>query len=132
METTGTISRYKVHHGKNVKRFRELFGMKQEVLAEEIGLSQQTISRLESQEELDEAVLEKIAIALKIPVEAIKNFSEEAAFNIISNTFSSYDTSTLHGVNYYPTFNPIEKVIELYERMIKEKNDLLEKLLKEK
>ncbi len=57
MEATGTVPQYKVHQGRNVKRFRELFGIKQEVLAEEIGLSQQTISRIESQEELDDATL---------------------------------------------------------------------------
>jgi hypothetical protein len=52
---------------------------------------------------------------------------------IISNTFN--DSSVLNGINYYPTFNPIDKVvqlydekIELYERMLKDKTDMIEKL----
>ena len=35
-------------------------------------------------------------------------------------------------VFYNPTFNPIDKVVELYERMLKEKDALIEKLLHEK
>jgi hypothetical protein len=33
---------------------------------------------------------------------------------------------------YNPTFNPLDKVIELYERMLKEKNDELAKLKADK
>ncbi len=40
---------------------------------------------------------------------------------------------------YYPTFNPIDKIVQLYdekialyERMLKEKNELWEKLTKKK
>ena len=39
-----------VHHGRNVKRLREILGIKQEVLADGLSLSQQTISRFEAQE----------------------------------------------------------------------------------
>ena len=64
---------------------------------------------------------------LKVPVESIKNFSDESAINVIASTFN--DSSF---VGYKPTFNPIDKVIELYERMLKleqEKVALLEKKL---
>ncbi len=139
MDTIGTIPQNKIHHGRNVKRFREMFGIKQEILAEQLGLSQQTVSRFESQEELDNETLDKIAKALKIPVEAIKNFSEEAAFGFIANTWSSHDTSSQQ---FYFNFNAIDKIVELYnekaalyERMIKseqEKVAMLEKILKER
>ncbi|MDR0546371.1 MAG: transcriptional regulator, partial [Dysgonamonadaceae bacterium] len=62
--------------------------------------------------------------------EAIKNFNDDTAVNVISNTFN--ETSVL-GCHYCQiTFNPIEKVVELYERLVKterEKNALLEKLV---
>lgn len=115
-----------VHEGRNVKRIREILGVKQDALAIEMGLSQQAISALEQKEALDRDVLEKIANVLKVPVEAIKNFTEEATYNNIANNFN--DNSYL--INYQ--FNPVEKIIDLYERMLKEKDAkiaLLEKLL---
>ena len=32
---------------------------------------------------------------------------------------------TLNGVDYNPTFNPVDKVVELLERMIKEKDTII-------
>ena len=132
----------KVHHGRNVKRLREMLGIKQEILAEGLGLSQQTVSRFESQEELEDDILNKIAKVLHLPAESIKNFDEEDVINIIYNTFNSNDHSTLNAINHECTFNPLDKVIQLYdekmklyERLLKteqERNSLLEKLLTEK
>lgn len=120
----------KVHEGRNVKRFREMLGIKQDVLAVELGddWNQQKISLLEQKETIDAPLLQQISVALKIPVEAIQNFDEEQAVNIISNTFTSNDTSTLNAVNIQPTFNPIDKMIELYERMLQQQKEMIEKL----
>ncbi|MBS7230603.1 helix-turn-helix transcriptional regulator [Flavobacterium psychroterrae] len=120
------------HIGRNISRIRELRGMKQETLAEAIGISQQTISAIENSETIDEVKLNMIAEVLGISVEAIKNYSDEAVFNIISNTFS--DNSSNNN-NYQCSINPLDKILELYERLLqseKEKNEYLEKLLKEK
>jgi len=120
------------HIGRNIGRLRELRGIKQDALAFAIGVSQQTISHIENSEKVDEDKLELIAKELGVTVEAIKNFSEEAVFNIISNTFT--DNSSNNN-NYLCTINPIEKILELYERLLaaeKEKNEYLEKLLKNK
>jgi transcriptional regulator with XRE-family HTH domain len=127
----------KIHQGRNVKRFREMLGMKQEALAQELGedWTQKKISLLEAKEEIEPALLEQVAKVLKVPSEAIKNFDEVAAINVIANTFN--DDSFSHNV-FNPlqcTFNPIDKLVELYERMLKDKNEMiekLEKLLKEK
>jgi hypothetical protein len=48
-------------------------------------------------------------------VEAIQNNDEEQAVNIISNTFTASDNATGFIYNHYPTFNPIDKIIQLYE-----------------
>ena len=124
-----------VHHGRNVKRFREMQGIKQEILADELELNQQQISRLESQEIIKDEMLEKLAKALHITVDAIKKCDDEIAVNIISNTFNE------QSVAYQYNFNPIEKIItlydekiELYERMLKvvhDKSILLEEMIKE-
>ena len=126
-----------IHQGRNVKRFREMLGIKQEGLASELGddWNQKKISLLEQKEVIEQELLEQVAKALKVPSEAIKNFDEEAAISFIGNTFTNNDNSaTLNGytIHYDPTFNPIDKIVELYDRLLKEKDDQIEKLKKEK
>ena len=119
-----------VHHGRNVKRFREMQSIKQEILAEETGYSQQSISRFESQEVLDDDTLNTLAGALHISVEAIKKCDDDIAVNIFSNTFNAFNEQS---VAYQQNFNPIDKIIELYERLLKaeqENRSLREKLPK--
>jgi transcriptional regulator with XRE-family HTH domain len=136
MTTTDTP---KVHEGRNVKRFREMLGIKQDALANELGedWTQKKISLLEAKETIEPEILEQIAKVLKVSPEAIQKFNEEAAINIISNTFSDFKDNA-SGINYNCdlNFNPLDKVVELYERLLaskKEKNELLqEKLAGEK
>jgi len=120
------------HIGRNISRIRELKDMKQDALALALGISQQMVSNIENSETVDEQRLIEIAKALDVSVEAIKNFSEEAVFNIIGNTIQDNATlSTITG-NYNCTFNPLDKVVELYERLVqaeKDKVEYLEKLL---
>ena len=126
----------KVHHGRNVKRFREMQGIKQEALAEALEVNQQQISRLESKDIIEDILLEKLAKELNITIEAIKKCDDDIAVSIISNTFHE------QSVAYQYNFNPIEKIIalydekiELHERMLKvmhDKSMLLERLLEEK
>ena len=85
----------KVHQGRNIKRLRELLGIKQESLAFDLGVSQATVSDYEQKEELDEKVLEKVSQALKVPIEAIKNMTDEATHNYI-NTFNDNSLSLIH------------------------------------
>ncbi|WP_288375179.1 helix-turn-helix transcriptional regulator [Chryseobacterium culicis] len=129
----------KIHQGRNVKRFREMLGIKQEALALDLGddWNQKKISLLEQKETIEDPLLQKISEVLKIPVEAFQNFDEEQAINIIASNF--HDNATGVIVNNY---NPIDKIIQLheekialYERMLKEKNDMmtrLEELIKTK
>ncbi|MEL5902596.1 helix-turn-helix transcriptional regulator [Elizabethkingia anophelis subsp. anophelis] len=125
----------KIHQGRNVKRFREMLGIKQDALAFDLGedWNQKKISLLEQKEIIEDPLLKKISEALKIPVEAFQNFDEEEAVNIIANTFGD------HGIGYQrndnPVFNPIEQVLKmheekiaLYERMLKEKDEMMAKL----
>ncbi|MBS7230322.1 helix-turn-helix transcriptional regulator [Flavobacterium psychroterrae] len=121
------------HIGRKISRIRELRDMKQEALAQALGLSQQTVSAIENSETIDEEKLQEIAKILGVSVEGIKNFSEEAVLNIIGNTLN--DGSVINGNAYNCTFNPLDKVVELFERLVqseKEKVEYLEKLLKGK
>jgi len=125
------MSEKTAHIGRNIKRIRELLGVKQDALAITLGddWNQQKISYLEAKEEIDGPLLDQVAKALKVTPDAIKNFNEEAATNYI-NTFNDHSTGAFN--NFNCTFNPIDKVIELYERMLKDKDALIEKLLGEK
>ena len=130
------------HIGRNISRIRELRGMKQEALAMSIGVSQQTISNIENSEAVEEEKLLQIANALNVSTDAIKNFNEDSILNIVSNSFTSNDSSTLNAINIQPTFNPLDKVVtlfeekeKLYERLLqaeKDKVSYLEKLLNDK
>jgi transcriptional regulator with XRE-family HTH domain len=124
-----------IHQGRNIKRFREMLGIKQEALANELGddWNQRKISLLEQKDVVEDELLVQVAKVLKVPVEAIKNFDEEAAINIVSNTFSDFkDNASAINHNCDLNFNPIDKIVELYEALIqseKEKVALLERML---
>jgi transcriptional regulator with XRE-family HTH domain len=125
-----------VHQGKNVKRLREICGMKQETLAVQLGLSQQAISQLEQKEALDAKQIEELAKILKVSPDIIKYMTDDAANNFI-NTFNDHS-----GFNFQCTFNPLDKYVEameankvLYERMLaseKEKYEMLQKIIEAK
>lgn len=122
-----------IHEGRNIKRFREMLGIKQEVLADKLGddWNQKKVSLLENKEVVEESLLRQVAEILKVPTEAIQNFDEEAAISYI-NTF--HDNSK-GDFNYHCTFNPLEKMVELYEALVnseKEKVAMLQKQLSEK
>lgn len=134
-----------IHQGRNVKRFREMWGIKQEALALELGddWNQRKISLLEQKEAIEPELLEQIAKVLKVPVEAIKNFTEEAAYNVIGNTIQNNNNATSIALfNNNPIFNPIDKWMEALDEikklnmaLLKEKDEkitLLEKFLAEK
>ncbi|KAF2340529.1 helix-turn-helix domain-containing protein [Flavobacterium tistrianum] len=130
------------HIGRKISRIRELRDMKQEALAQALGVSQQSISNIENSETIDDERLVDIAKALGVTVEALKNFSEESVFNYFNNF---YDNSGSNGAfSHGPvfTFNPLDKLMEtieenkkLYERLVqaeKDKVEYLEKILKGK
>lgn len=125
----------KIHQGRNIKRFREMLGIKQEAMAFELGdeWNQKKVSLLEQKETVEADVLEQVAKILKVPAEAIENFDEEQAVNVIASTFN--DNAAV--INNNPTFHPVDKIMQLheekialYERMLKEKDEMMEKLEK--
>ena len=133
---THTTSNPKIHEGRNLKRFREMLAIKQDALAFELGedWNQQKVSLLEQREKIDSDILEQVAAILKIPAEAIRNFDEDQAINIITNTFndSPFGGSTNYGAVH---LNPLDKIIQLheekialYERMLKEKDEMMGRL----
>jgi len=110
-----------------------MLGIKQDALAFDLNMSQQAISLLEQKETIDTPLLQQISAILKIPVEAIQNFDEEQAITIISSTFN--DNAQVGTV--INNYNPIDKLMQLheekialYERMLKEKDEMMARLEK--
>jgi transcriptional regulator with XRE-family HTH domain len=127
----------KIHQGRNVKRFREMLGIKQEALAFDLGddWNQKKISILEQKDVIEADMLRQISDALKIPVEAFQNFDEEQAINIISNTF--HDEAFIGNSGGTYNVNPLQEILKLheekialYERMLKEKDEMMARLEK--
>ena len=118
-----------------------MLGLKQDALAYMLGddWNQQKISLLEQKEIIDDPLLEQVAVQLKVPAEAIKNFDEEAAVYNIQNNYEGSNAGATVNQNNNCTFNPLEKYIQaveenkkLYERLLqaeKEKNELLQNIL---
>lgn len=129
------------HIGKNISRIREIKGMKQITLAELLGVSQQQVSIIENSESVEETKLESIAKILEVPIEVIKEYSDDKVMNIITNNTFQDNSSAIKNL-YNPTFNPLDKLIEaheenkkLYERLLeaeREKIVYLEKMLSNK
>jgi len=132
----------KTHEGRNLKRIREILGVKQETLAMQMGegWNQQKISLLETRQVIQPLKLAKIAGLLGVTPEAVRYFSDEVANEIIVNVLAGCRpviagiTTALDG-----TFNAFEKMIQLYEcrinlydRMIKERDDLLARVADDK
>ncbi len=113
------------HIGRNISRIRELRGMKQEALALALGISQQTISKIEQSETVEQSILEKVAAALEVSAEGISNFSDEGVINYF-NTFNDNALSNSQGAfSNACTFNPLDKLVEVFE----ENKKLYERLL---
>ena len=99
--------------------------IKQEVLAAELGVSQSAVSLIERSETIDEEKLQQVAQVLGVSAEAIKNFSEEVLVFHIQNM---HDNATAYAYNFQCTYNPLDKVVELYERLLaseREKTELM-------
>jgi transcriptional regulator with XRE-family HTH domain len=129
------------HEGRNLKRIREIMGIKQEALAMTLGhdWNQQKVSLLEQKEQLDPKILEEVAAALHVKPEAIRNFDEEKAVYNIQNNYEGSHNLGAYNAGELTINNPVEKWIEaleenkkLYERLLateREKVALLEKLV---
>jgi transcriptional regulator with XRE-family HTH domain len=126
----------KIHQGRNVKRFREMLGIKQEALAIQLGEDwhQKRISLLEAKEEIEPELLAIVARSLNIPEEAFRDFDEKKA---VLNIQNNYDWSNQEpSINHDCTFSLLDKWLEaleenkkLYERLLVSEREKVEILL---
>lgn len=120
-------------------QMRELLGVKQEAIAEKLGVSQQAVSKIEQKEEVDEDTMTRVAKALGVSTESIKNLDEEATvYNIVTQktmpgTPGKQDDQKLNLLEKW--MEAMEEIKNLYQQLLKserEKVALLQQLLGEK
>lgn len=136
MNTNEPNQRRTIHEGRNVKRFREMLGIKQDAFAIELGneWSQKKVSLLESRETIDQETLTAVAKVLKVPEEAIRNFDEQRAIDNIHNNYASagekQQDSSAHLMYNHCVFSIIEKLFDEVKTLYVENKNLYERLLK--
>jgi len=124
-----------LHIGRKIERVRKLRGLTQEDVGTGLGITKQAVSKLEQSESIEEERLEKVAAVLGVTLEGLKRFNDE---NVLNNTQNFHDSSSVtnssinNGYEFTIINNPIEKIIELYENLLKVEREKVEILLKKK
>ena len=130
----------RVHHGHNIRRFRIEKNMNQEVLSQLVHLSQSAVSKYEQMRVIDDEMLHRFSRALGVPFEYLKSLEEDAQTVVFENNTVNNSEQSAGGANIsmgivksdtedsindsrVNNFNPIEKITELYERLLKEKDE---------
>ena len=135
METEEKINS-NVHHGQNIRRTRIEKNMNQDILSEKVSMSQPTVSRYESMRIIEDDILERFAKALNVPKDYLKTLEEDAPSIVFENNSITNNggNNTQAGLNdeisndNRITNNPIDKITELYERLLKDKDDMIAEL----
>lgn len=125
---TEIMHRGRVHQGRNIKRTRIEKNINQDTLSEKVHMSQPTVSRYESMKVIDTEILERFARALNVPVEYLEALEEDAQTVVFENITNSGQAKS---IGYFDiaedksttNLNPIDKISELYERLLKEKDE---------
>ncbi len=123
MESDSKSHEEQVSLGRNLQRLREILGVKQRTLAYVAGVSQQYISRLEQRETFGDDVLEKVAAALGVAPEVIRNFNEEQAVRDIQGNCDGPGVPRPYraSVHHFPA----GRVVELFDKLLKNEKEKL-------
>jgi transcriptional regulator with XRE-family HTH domain len=115
-----------VSMGRKIERLRTLVGLSQSEFGYRIGgISKQAVSRLERSQKISSEKLEKVASVLGFTPEAVRHFNEDILVFFIENM---HDQATAYNYNFRCTFNPLDKVVELYERLLQLERDKVQLL----
>jgi len=109
-----------VHLGNNIAKLRGIKRIPQKEMAAKLKLSQPEYSRIEQKSNIDDDLLERVAKALEISPDIIREFREEAIF-----TNNVYEQNNTISQVYFQT-NPLDKIVELYETIIRQKDEVIE------
>lgn len=147
METKNPLSDdIRVHHGHNLRYFREKQNMELAELAKKVKISQEEIQKLEEMQRIDDETLKKMGDALDVSVDAIKLLKEEKAPAVVQNNNNVYNNDNNQDsifelgnncvsgnvTNYKESLSLFKHLAKSYEMMLKlerERNDKLQAIL---
>ncbi len=125
-----------LHMGRKIERIRRLRGMTQTDLGEALGITKQAVSKMEQTEQIDDERIKEIAKALGVTDEGLKSFHEE---RVLYNTINFYEgsggvsSSSISANNIESLHNfPIEKTIEVFEKLLEKEREKYEEVKKGK
>lgn len=107
--------------GNKIMKIRELKGYSQEYLSSKLGISQTALSKIESMitKKIDDSKFKDIAMALGVKEDDILNFNESMIF------YNCSQSGQIKTINNNPS---LEKVQELYERIINQQKEEINNL----
>lgn len=124
-----------LHIGRKIERVRRLRGMTQTELGEALGITKQAVSQMEQTAKIDGDKLKTIAHALGVTEDGLKSFNDE---KVVYNTMNFYDNSSVSAssinANNVENLNnfPIEKTIELFEKLLQREKEKYDEIKKRK
>ena len=97
--------------------------MTQTELGQLLGITKQAVSKMEQTEKIDDERLEKIASALGVTTDGLKEYNEETVLYNTNNFYENCGVKNAIGNNQ--TFNnfPIEQTIELFEKLLEKQKE---------
>ncbi len=115
------------HIGRNISRLRNFKGIKQLDMAQRLHMTQQNYSLIENAETIDDDMLSLIAGILDFPEDLIRELDTAGSQSI-------FNSGSITESVFYQN-NPVDKIIELYERLLeveRKHNEQLVQLLQSK
>jgi transcriptional regulator with XRE-family HTH domain len=124
-----------LHIGRKIERVRKLRGMTQSELGDTLGITKQAVSKMEQSEKIEDEKIKQVAEALGVTEEGLKKYNEES---VLYYTYNFYENSGVTaasiGAHNIETLNnfPIEKTIEMFEKLLKRERDNFERVKRAK
>ena len=119
-----------LHMGRKIERIRRLRGMTQTELGTALGITKQAVSKMEQTEKIEDAKLKTVADALGVTEGGLKSFNEEKGLYKSNNFYENcgVTATNIYANNEYVNNFPIEKTIELFEKLLEKERLKYEKV----
>lgn len=126
------------HMGIKVGSARRLVGITQKELADRLQVTKQAVSKLEQTENIDDERLSKVALALGVSLEGLKNLNTENVLYYTNNFYENCGVSATNGgllatgrIENNNHFS-MEQAMKLFEELLKMERETFEKAKNEK